>query len=139
MSFTTFFQENILLFVLAIAVLGALMMLELRSFQTRGADVSASGLSQAVNAGAKLIDLRGKNDFQSGHIPGAKNIPFEELDKQLGALGDNDNTIVLYCYTGAASGKAVAKLRKQGYAKVKHLSGGMATWRAENLPLSNKS
>lgn len=138
MSIATFIQENILLFALAVGVLGALAVLEFRSFQTRGADLSTAGLSQAVNAGATLVDLRRHDDYRAGHIAGAKNIPFEELDKQLNSLGNKDTNIVFYCYSGNFSGKAVTKLRKDGYTDVKHLKGGVAAWRADSLPVSKK-
>lgn len=142
MSFVAFIQENVLLFALAAGVLGAIITLEFRSFQTRGADLGTAGLSQAVNAGAILVDLRRHDDYRAGHIAGAKNIPFEELGKQLNSLNDKDGgksaSIVFYCYSGSFSAKAVAQLRKDGYTDVKHLKGGIAAWNTESLPVASK-
>ncbi len=99
MSFFEFFQQNVLLFGAAIAVFAALIVLEYRGWQTRGANLSTSGLSQQVNGGATLIDIRRAEDFKAGHIAGAKNLPFETLKKAPESVGDKDDNIVLYCYT----------------------------------------
>lgn len=139
MSFFAFLQDNLLLFAAAAATLGGIVALEVRSFRTRGADLSTTALTQQVNQGALLVDLRTQEEFASGHIVGAKNIPFDTLDKQINRLGDKDNNIVFYCNAGLQSSKIVTKLRKDGYTDVKHLKGGIATWRADSLPVVNKS
>lgn len=138
MTFSAFIQENILLFLIAGGVLGVLLGLEFRAFKTRGSGLSTAGLSQAVNAGATLVDLRRHDDFRAGHIAGAKNIPFEELDNHLNTLGGKDASLVLYCYSGSFSGKALAKLRKLGYSDVKQLKGGITAWNADDLPTTKK-
>ncbi len=138
MTFSVFFQENFILFAGVVGVLAVLAVLEYRTWQTRGADVSTTGLSQATNAGALLIDLRRHDDYRAGHIAGAKSMPFEELDRHLDSLGDKENTIVMYCYAGALSAKAVTKLRKLGYVNVKHLTGGINAWNTDNLPVTKK-
>ncbi len=139
MNFLEFFQQNVLLFGAAIAVLAALIVLEYRGWQTRGANLSTSGLSQQVNRGAKLIDLRRAEDFKAGHIAGAKNLPFETLKKAPESVGDKDDNIVLYCYTGSTSATMVSKLRKLGYQQVAHLHGGINAWHSDTLPVSKNS
>ncbi len=136
MTFAAFFEENYLLFGGAIAVLATLITLEFRSWQTRGADISTTGLSQTVNDGALLVDLRRHDDYRAGHIAGAHSIPFEELDSHLEKLGDKDNCVVFYCYAGGLSAKTITKLRKAGYSNIKHLSGGIDAWKMDNLPLT---
>lgn len=139
MSFPDFFQQNILFFGAAIAVFIALIILEYRSWQTRGANLTSSGLSQQVNAGATLIDLRRHDDFRAGHIAGAKNIPFDEAKAHPEMLGDKDDKFVLYCYSGNTSATLIGALRKKGYQHISHLRGGINTWNTDTLPLTKKA
>lgn len=139
MSFSEFFQQNILLFGALVAVFATLMVLEYRGLLTRGANLTTSGLSQQVNAGAKLIDLRRQDDFRAGHIAGAKNFPFESAKDNPQTLGDKDEALVLYCYTGTSSATMVGKLRKLGYSNVSHLRGGMNAWLTDSLPVTKKA
>lgn len=134
MSFSDFFQQNIIFFVAALAIFAYLMFLELKRLKTRGADLTPSQLTQRVNAGAQLIDLRRADDFRAGHISGAKNIQMEDLDNHIDQLGDKTKPIVLYCYSGGFSGRGVGLLKKAGFTDVTHLSSGMNAWQQDNLP-----
>lgn len=139
MNFFDFFQQNILLFGGAAATLAALVFLEYRGWQTRGANLSTSELSLQVNRGAALIDLRSKEDFRAGHIAGAKSIPFEDAQKHPENLGDKEADLVLYCHAGNQSATMVGKLRKLGYTNIHHLRGGMLAWQNETLPVTKKT
>lgn len=138
MTFSEFFQQNIIFFIAGAAVLAFLLMLEIRGLGTRGSTLTPTTLTQRVNAGATLIDLRQKADYAASHIAGAKSIPMNTLDAQLDKLGAKDQAITLYCYRGIDSGKAVAVLKKAGFTDVAHLQGGMAAWTRDSLP-TNKA
>lgn len=134
MTFTEFFQENLIFFAAAIGLLVFLIAIEVRGMGTRQMTLSPGLMTQRINAGATLIDLRAKADFTAGHIAGAKNIPFDTLAANLDSLGDKEQPIALYCYRGGSSAKALSMLKKSGFSDVAHLQGGMDTWTRESLP-----
>ncbi|MGY0398334.1 MAG: rhodanese-like domain-containing protein [Ostreibacterium sp.] len=137
MSFTDFFQQNIIIFIAGFALLAYLLFIELRGLNTRGQTLTPTQLTQQVNAGAKLIDLRRPDDYRAGHIAGAKNIQSDEFTQHITSLGKKDKAIILYCYKGIGSKKALAELQKSGFTNVSHLAGGIETWKHENLPTAS--
>jgi len=83
-----------------------------------------------------MVDVRPRLEFEAGHLPGALNIPLEELSQRMAEL-DPNTTIVAYCrgpYCVLAA-QAVAKLRKHGL-RAQRLNGGPPDWRAAGLALS---
>lgn len=73
---------------------------------------------QAVGRGAFLLDVRTPEEFAAGHVPGAINIPVDQLEQRLGELGPTDAPIVVYCHSGRRSARAARLLDKQGYRDV---------------------
>ncbi len=83
-----------------------------------------------------VIDVCDPAEFAAGHVGGAKNIPLSDLENKLGAAVKNKALpLILVCQSGARSGRAVAIAKKLGYEKAQNLSGGLAGWRAANLPV----
>ena len=80
-----------------------------------------------VKAGAKLIDVRTPQEYQSGHIEGALNIPVSEVSTRIAEFGAKDEPIVVYCRSGARSGRAQSTLKASGFTQVYNL-GGMNRW-----------
>lgn len=107
---------------LAVAVLGALGFLMLG----RG-DTDGTSARRLVERGALLVDVRTPEEFASGHIPGAVNIPVQALGGRMGELGAKDQSLVLYCRSGARSGHAATMLREAGFTAV-HDLGPMSAW-----------
>ncbi len=82
-----------------------------------------------------ILDVRTASEFDSGHIPGAVNIPHTELPRRIGELdGGGGREIVVYCERGGRAMKAVSELRKAGFPMVLHLQGDMSAWRKRQLP-----
>ncbi len=75
---------------------------------------------------ALLIDLREREDYQAGHLPGAVNLSFSEMREET----DRNRMILLYCYRGIRSLKAVIMLKKAGYTNV-HSLGGISKYRGK--------
>lgn len=98
-------------------------------------EIGPIGLKMAIENGENytIVDLRTPELFAKGHIPGAINFKFEELDKNLDKLS-KDKTTVVYCYDIVChlSSKAALELAKKGY-KVKELVGGFDTWAEKDL------
>jgi phage shock protein E len=93
----------------------------------KGGGVSSADARQLVQSGARLIDVRTPAEFAAGHIPGAINIPVQQLDSRLGELQPKDAAIVLYCRSGSRSGSAARMLKGAGFAAV-HDLGPMSRW-----------
>jgi rhodanese-related sulfurtransferase len=75
-----------------------------------------------------LIDLMSKEDFARNHIPGAVNIPAEDLRNRFAEIPKNKN-IVVACRKGLMkSDNALRQLRESGFTNAKKLSGGIAGW-----------
>lgn len=80
--------------------------------------------------GAVLLDVRDKEEYQAGHIPGAVNIPRDEISKAKEMFPDAETPIFAYCYSGRRSDIAVTALKKMGYQKVRNI-GGITAFKGE--------
>lgn len=76
---------------------------------------------------AQLIDVREPDEYNSGHILGARNIPLSQLKMRLTEIR-KDKPVYLYCTNAMRSGRAARILRRNGYKEVYHLKGGFKTW-----------
>lgn len=76
-----------------------------------------------IKAGAKIIDVRTKGEFEDEAFPGAINIPLNLLPAKLGELGPKDKPIVLYCASGARSAQAARLLKQAGFSDVVNAGG----------------
>ncbi|MGE4634852.1 MAG: rhodanese-like domain-containing protein [Arenicellales bacterium] len=101
--------------------------------------VSAVQLPQLINQeNAVVVDVCQPEEFRKGHIPAAINIPVDQIKEQLGQLEKfrkKDRPIVLSCRSGQRASRAATVLRKNEFERVYTLSGGLAAWEKENLPL----
>ncbi len=89
--------------------------------------VGPAELPGLVESGWQLIDVRTSEEFGAGAIPGARNVPLDELRENLGALGDAP--IVVYCAVGQRGHTAAALLGELGVT-VRNLDGGYVTYQA---------
>jgi phage shock protein E len=80
-----------------------------------------------VRGGARLVDVRSPQEFAGGHLPGAVNVPYDEVGLRLGEVGPAATEVVLYCRTGRRSALAAEALRRHGYGKLYDL-GPMSGW-----------
>lgn len=80
-----------------------------------------------TNTGILLIDVRQQEEYDAGHIDGAKLIPLNILPDHVGEL-PKDGEIVVYCKSGRRSAQAMTFLQAQGYKNVVSLSGGYQSW-----------
>ncbi|MBK7859874.1 MAG: rhodanese-like domain-containing protein [Archangiaceae bacterium] len=80
-----------------------------------------------VSEGAKLVDVRSSAEFATGHLPGAINVPVQELASRLSALGSKDQVKLLYCASGTRSAMARSMLKRHGFTRVFNL-GAMSRW-----------
>ncbi|PLR87562.1 MULTISPECIES: rhodanese-like domain-containing protein [Bacillus] len=76
---------------------------------------------------AQLIDVREPNEYDAGHILGARNIPLSQLKMRLKEIRP-DKPVYLYCQSGMRSGRAAQLLNRKGYKDLSHLQGGFKKW-----------
>ena len=76
---------------------------------------------------AQLIDVREPNEFNNGHILGARNIPLSQMKMRMQELR-SDKPVYLYCQSGTRSGRAAQFLYKRGFRNLSHLKGGFKKW-----------
>lgn len=78
------------------------------------------------NSRAILLDVRSPQEYNEYHLTGAICIPYYELQsKILKIVEDKNQTIIVYCQSGARSGKAVNILKHMGYSNLYELDGGI--------------
>jgi phage shock protein E len=83
-----------------------------------------------------VLDVRTAEEFAAGHVPGAINVPHDQLQGRLGELAAlRDKDLVVYCKSGRRSGLALEVLGKQGYTRLSHLDGDMQGWEAAGRPV----
>ena len=87
-----------------------------------------------------ILDVRSPEEFASGHVPNAVNIPHDELASRLTELQDfRSAPVVVYCERGGRAGKAALVLTNSGFSHIRHLTGDMSGWREQNLPVDVSS
>ena len=92
-------------------------------------EVDAAQALELAEAGHRLVDVREPYEWQAGHVPGATLIPLADLPARFAEeLPDRDAPILLYCRTGARSGRAALFLAHNGYGKVANLVDRIESW-----------
>jgi hydroxyacylglutathione hydrolase len=81
-----------------------------------------------------VVDVRGRAEWEAGHIPGVENIPVGYLVDRLEEI-PRDRPLVLHCQGGARSAIAASLLQARGFDNVVNLAGGFAEWEAGGNPV----
>lgn len=90
-------------------------------------DISYEELKKFIkNKDIYLIDVRSGQEYEEGHLDGALNIPFYNIEKDIEKnIKNKDDTIILYCSSGSRSKKAKEILERLGYSEVYNLKEGI--------------
>jgi phage shock protein E len=84
-----------------------------------------------------ILDVRSLEEYAEGHIPGAINIPYDQIAASLDALESfREREIVVYCRTGRRAGVAEEALGKAGFERIRDLEGHMIAWQDGNFPIA---
>jgi rhodanese-related sulfurtransferase len=124
------------------AVLGAAVVAfyEIRERLQAFAALSSMQAVRLMNQGALVLDLRGKELYDAGHIGEARNVPAADLESQAESLKKwRDKTVITYCDSGTSGASGARTLMKLGFTKVFNLHGGLNAWVKDNLPLAKAS
>lgn len=88
-----------------------------------------------ADGGELFVDVRERDEWEEGHIPGAVHIPRGLLESRVeGSLPDRSQPLVVYCSGGNRSAFAARTLEELGYENVSSLAGGFTDWKRNGFP-----
>jgi hydroxyacylglutathione hydrolase len=97
--------------------------------------MSAADLAEN-RAGVLVIDVRGRNEWDAGHIKGAMHLPLAELPDRLHEIPANQ-PIAVHCQGGSRSAIAASVLEAAGHRDVVNVTGGFGDWVKGGFPVEN--
>lgn len=123
-------------FILVAIFFVLLILLLVNEIRRGGQSLSSGQLTALVNAEkGVVIDIRPSKEFSAGHIVGALNIPQDKVAGRMAELEKHkDKTLIVVDSMGQQAGAVCRDLLKAGFTAAK-LSGGVSSWKADNLPL----
>ena len=132
-----FILENWLLILVAFSYGVALLLPNLGALG--GPSLSPTQAVLLINREkAHIVDVRSPDEFATGHLIGAKNIPMDRLEADLGkSIADKKRPLILVCASGMRSQKALGVAKAQGFEHAHSLGGGLRIWQDASLPLEN--
>lgn len=109
------------------------------SDSTQAPSISPAELQAQREAGVApvVIDVRTSEEYDSGHVPGAVNIPFDQITERIDQV-DAPHGVALYCMVGPRARMGESALLAAGHERVLHLEGGLAAWKAAGLPVTGE-
>jgi hydroxyacylglutathione hydrolase len=113
----------------------------IEDWQNRGMPLEKSGVDTVSGLYEKLkekqdmflLDVRDKEEYAAGHIPGAVNIYVGELEKRMDEV-PSDRPVVSICAVGRRGGLGASILSRHGYPEVYNLLGGTKAWKEKGYP-----
>lgn len=92
---------------------------------------------EKIKAGDQLLDVRTKEEWDEGHLKGAKLVTLSEegFAEKAKAVLDPKKPVVIYCRSGNRSATAAKLLRDAGFTKVFDMAGGIFTWQRNGKPV----
>jgi rhodanese-related sulfurtransferase len=132
-----FVQKNIWLVMIAVASGALFIGPTIAKLFSRGREVGVAEAVQLINRkDAVIVDVREPNEFKSGRIPHARNIPVDRINERTKELEKlKTKPLLLVCQSGSRSAQACSGLLKDGFAHAVTLSGGMAAWQQAGMPV----
>ena len=89
-------------------------------------------------AAATVLDVRGRSEWETGHLPGVANIPVGYLVERLDEI-PRDKPVIVQCESGSRSAIAAGLLQAHGVPDVMNFTGGYVAWRDAGLPISRET
>ena len=97
-----------------------------------GPDINQGVREYKDTPDALLIDVREKDEYESGHIRDSINVPLSAYKEIVKVVRDFDIPLFVYCRSGVRSSRAAGYFEEMGYRKVKNI-GGIMTYRGEKV------
>ncbi|WP_243428281.1 rhodanese-like domain-containing protein [Clostridium rhizosphaerae] len=126
-------MQNVIWWLLAAFIIFTLLRKRFFMFNNKNVkNINADEGYKLINENKNMIilDVRTKGEFESGHIPKAKNIPVQQLSTRIKELEKyKDVPILVHCASGGRSPSAVRALAKNNFTQVYHLNKGLMSWK----------
>ncbi|MEZ9197955.1 rhodanese-like domain-containing protein [Shewanella sp. 10N.286.54.B9] len=138
-EYMEFFKANPMLSLAWVGLFVGLIVMVFKSSVSKVKNVNHQEATLLMNKqSAKVVDVRGKEEFKKGHIVDAVNLPLADIkNNQLGTLENaKGSPIIMVCNAGMTSSQAAQLMVKHGFDNVNNLKGGMGEWQSNNLPVS---
>src|SRR5437762_8995963 len=99
-------------------------------------EISPQDAAAKLSSGdAIVVDVRDKEEWDEGHIPGATHISRGTIELDIEEkVHDPNAMIICHCGGGGRSALAAEALQKMGYKNVRSMAGGLKAWKAAQLP-----
>ena len=81
-----------------------------------------------------VVDVRTPEEFRAGHIPGAINVPHDQVAARAAELS-GEHGVAMYCMKGPRARLGEQALERAGVEDVLHVEGGFSAWQAAGLPV----
>ena len=103
----------------------------LRQVKSQIEEVDPSEVKELIDEGVAIIDVRESEEWQAGHLPGAKHVPRSYLESRIeGVVPDRSTQVILYCASGNRSAYGTRTLVQElGYEHVRSMTGGITLWK----------
>jgi molybdopterin/thiamine biosynthesis adenylyltransferase/rhodanese-related sulfurtransferase len=103
----------------------------LRQVKSRIEEVDPAEVQQLLDEGDTIVDVRGTEEFATGHLPGARSVPRGHLESRIeSVVPDRSTPVILYCSSGQRSAYAARSMSEDlGYDNVRSMTGGITLWK----------
>jgi rhodanese-related sulfurtransferase len=132
-----FFTNNIILFVALGIIIALIIRMEIKRALRGFKDVTPAEAVLLINKeNAIMLDVRESNELAQGSIRDAKQLALSVLKQRVDELKPHtDQPVIAYCKAGNRSAAACEILKKNNFANVMSLKGGIEGWKTANLPV----
>jgi rhodanese-related sulfurtransferase len=89
--------------------------------------------AELIEGGAAVIDVRDPDEYEAGHIEGARHVPFDRLSAESAGI-EREGTVVFYCRSGDRSAAAADAFGESGF-DAHNIDGGLMAWEEAGLPM----
>lgn len=119
------------------AILALLIALEVKEYLFGPGRLSPQQVTHMINReNAVIVDIREMGSFQKGHIIGAMNITFSQLNDKIKELNKyKDRPLIIVCDNDRNAAQAAKTLKKEGFENIFSMQGGINAWQSASLPL----
>lgn len=133
-----FVANHVILVGILAMLIVALVSTEVARLTRKYKALSPAQLTHLINReGALVVDVSALNDFQAGHIPGARHVAMSQFDPENKELAKaRELPVAVYDKMGTTSAQAAERLAKAGFTRVYWLEGGLSAWQGADLPLA---
>ncbi|MDR2015111.1 MAG: rhodanese-like domain-containing protein [Azoarcus sp.] len=134
-----FLQQNLLWAALAVAS-GAWLLVEfIRQRHDKSLLTPIEATLLINREDAVPVDVRAPGDYEKGHLPNARHLPFSDFERRGTELEKfRTRPLILYCNSGTTAAKGIASLKKAGFEKLYNLRGGLYEWEKAGYPVTRK-